>query len=47
MSPIERYLAQSSDLVELERRQRQLQLKGFKLWDHSWLVSSNHLKRIG
>ena len=31
MDPIERYLSQSSDLVELERRQRQLQLKGFKL----------------
>jgi len=31
MSPIERYLAQSTDLVELERRQRQLMLKGFRL----------------
>jgi len=35
MDPIERYLSQSSDLVELERRQRRLQLKGFKLWDRS------------
>ena len=28
MSPVEKYLSESEDLVELERRQRSLQRKG-------------------
>tara|TARA_R110001592_G_scaffold308366_2_gene582417 strand:+ start:887 stop:1021 length:135 start_codon:yes stop_codon:yes gene_type:complete len=31
MSPIEKYLSESSNLADLERRQRQLQIKNFKL----------------